>query len=180
MQTWVALFRGINVGGKNLLPMAPLRSDMKSLGFSSVQSYIQSGNVVFRSSSRSAKTLQKKIEQCVEKQNGFKPHVLLLSAAQLQVAIDANPFREEVNDPKSLHLFFLSAPAKHADESSLHAARSKTERFELIDRVLYLHAPDGIARSKLAAKAEKILGVPMTARNFRTVSKVADLIELTS
>ncbi|MEM6779759.1 MAG: DUF1697 domain-containing protein [Planctomycetota bacterium] len=176
MQTWIALFRGINVGGKNALPMAKLRSDLESIKLTNVRSYIQSGNIVFESNARTASSLQKKIVGLVEARHGFSAHLLVLQCDSLLDAIQSNPFPDAVADPKSLHFFFLSEPATAADTKAMGAARKSNEEFELTDEVFYLHAPDGIGRSKLAANAEKYLGVVATARNYRTVDQLSSLI----
>lgn len=178
MQTWIVLFRGINVGGKNILPMAKLKSDLESLKFSNVRTYIQSGNVVLDAKTRSGNVLQKKIAQVVEAKYGFRPQVLILDCEALLHAVQANPFPDAVSDPSKLHFFFLSEPASEADLQSVELARSATEEFQLTDSVFYLHAPDGIGRSKLAANAEKYLNVVTTARNFRTVEKLRSMIEM--
>ena len=177
MATWIALLRGINVGGKNVLRMADLRADLESLKFKQVRTYIQSGNVVFESSSKSASSLQKRVADLIEVNHGFRPHVLVLSHADLLAAVEQNPFPKAVKDPKTLHFFFLSKPAKSPNVESLDKAKAKTEKYEFTDRVFYLSAPDGIGRSKLAANAEKFLGVATTARNYRTIEKVLDLLE---
>ena len=86
MQTWIALFRGINVGGRNILPMAKLREDLASLKFKNVRTYIQSGNVVFESTAKKRGPLTRKIEKCVEEQHGFRPHVLVISSDEFTQA----------------------------------------------------------------------------------------------
>lgn len=177
MPIWIALFRGINVGGNNILPMAELRKDLAALKLDNVQTYIQSGNVVFDSTAKSANTLSKKISAMVEKKHGFKPHLLLLNSEQLQNSIEANPFPQAEAEPKTLHFFFLAKPAKKPNVDALDAARIATESYVITDEVFYLHAPDGIGRSKLAANAEKHLGVVTTARNFRTVAKLNSMLE---
>lgn len=178
MTTWIALFRGINVGGNNMLPMAALRSDLEGLKLKNVRTYIQSGNVIFDSTAKSASTLTKRIGGLVEKQYGFRPHLLILDRNDLQAAIKANPFPKAVTDPKTLHFFFLAEPAKKADLTALDKAKITTERYKLTDRVFYLHTPDGTGRSKLAANAERHLGVVTTARNYRTVDKLGSMAEL--
>lgn len=172
MQTWIALFRGINVGGNNILPMAQLRSDFESLGYEDVRTYIQSGNVVFPARSGTATSLGKRITKRIEEQHGFRPQLLVLAYDELLAATEANPFPDAVSDPKTLHFYFLAKPAAKADLAALENARSPSEAYVLTDGVFYLHAPDGVGRSRLAASAEKHLGVATTARNFRTVEKV--------
>lgn len=177
MPIWIALFRGINVGGNNLLPMAELRKDLETLKLKNVRTYIQSGNVVFESAAKTPTSLSKKISELVVKKHGFKPHLLILKAEQLQNSIEANPFPKATTAPKTLHFFFLAKPARSPDIEALDAAKSATEEYVITDEVFYLHAPDGIGRSKLAAKAEKSLGVVTTARNFRTVQKITEILE---
>lgn len=176
MQRWIALFRGINVGGNNILPMAALTSDLESLGLQGIQTYIQSGNVVFESKPRPTGTLATEISQRIEAQHGFQPHVLLLTEKELQTAISANPFSKAVSDPKTLHFFFLDTIPIKPNIKALDDARYSTESYAIVNRVFYLYAPDGIGRSKLAANAEKHLGVVTTARNYRTVQKLAMMI----
>lgn len=175
MASWIALLRGINVGGRNLLPMAQLRSGLEEIGCKNVRTYIQSGNVVLDSSARSAKSVAKKLVDHIESQHGFRPPVVVFKLEQLQAALAENPFPEAAADPKTLHFFFLDAPPKKPDTDGIEAARAATESWQLIDSVFYLHAPDGMAKSKLGAKAEKLLGVTATARNLRTVQKILEL-----
>ena len=172
MATWIALLRGINVGGNNIIKMADLKSDLESLKLKSVRTYIQSGNVVFDSTAKTASSLTKKICSQIEKQHGFRPQLFILDRNDLLAAIKSNPFPNAVSDPKTLHFFFLSEPAADPDIKALDNARNQTENYKLTPRVFYLHAPDGIGRSKLAANAEKHLGVVTTARNYRTVDKL--------
>jgi len=173
MTTWIGLLRGINVGGRNILPMADLRSDLESLKLTNVRTYIQSGNVVFDSAARSPTALAKIIGERIETRHGFRPHLLLMKHKDLLAAVESNPFPDAVHDPKSLHFLFLAQPAVDPNTKALEDARSRTESYKLTERVFYLHAPDGIGRSKLAANAEKHLGVVATGRNFRTVEKLS-------
>ncbi len=176
MRTWIALFRGINVGGKNVLPMVKLRAELEALGLEQVRTYIQSGNAVFESAAEGSTSLAAQISDRVEEQYGFRPRVLVLSRDDLAAAIESNPFPGAVADPKTLHFFFLAEPALDPDHTRLEEAKAPTEHYGLTDRVFYLHAPDGIGRSKLAANAEKALGVATTARNFRTVDKLSGMV----
>lgn len=174
MNAYVALFRGINVGGNNALPMKELASMLESLGASHVKTYIQSGNAVFRSAKKEAE-LSKAITAEVKKRRGFEPNVLVLSLKKLQSAIAANPFPEAEADPVTLHLGFLASPPKNPDLKKLAGLKKDSERYALKGDVFYLHAPEGVGRSKLAAQSEKALGVPMTDRNWRTVCKIREL-----
>jgi uncharacterized protein (DUF1697 family) len=176
MTTWVALFRGINVGGNNILPMAELRQELESLNLKNVRTYIQSGNVIFDSTTRSASSLAKKIAALIKKEHGFQPQVLLLTVEELLAAITLNPFPEAKDEPKTINLFFLASPATNADLEAVDKAKISTERYKLTKHVFYLHAPDGTGRSKLASNVEKYLGVVTTARNYRTVDKIRSMV----
>lgn len=177
MKTYIALFRGINVGGTGILPMKDLVTLLEELGSSSVKTYIQSGNAVFRHKSASASTLSKNIRAAVKRRRGFEPHVFLLELKAMKNAIASNPFPKAESDPKTLHLYFLDSKPKHPDLKMLEDIKSKKEQFRVKGNVFYLHAPDGIGRSKLAARVEKSLGVPVTARNWRTVCKIMDMAQ---
>jgi uncharacterized protein (DUF1697 family) len=175
MNTFIALFRGINVGGNNILPMRDLVKVLEGLGLKNVKTYIQSGNVVFQSVNTNAFELSQEISATIEITHGFAPQVLLLGMKELQDAIASNPFPEGEREPKTLHLFFLDSIPQNPDLETLESIKTDSEQFELINKVFYLHAPDGIGRSKLAAKVEKAVGVAATARNWRTVSEVMSM-----
>ena len=175
MNVWILLMRGINVGGKNILPMKTLRELIEELGGEQVSTYIQSGNAVFRHTESDASALASKVRASVQTRCSFEPAVLLLAVKEFEQAIGNNPFDAETKDPKTVHLWFLSEAPKNPDLDGMASIRSASERFELIDDVFYLHAPDGIGRSKLAAKVERLLGVDATARNWRTASKIQEL-----
>lgn len=177
MRTYIALLRGINVGGKTILRMNELRSLVEDLGLQNVKTYIQTGNVIFQTTEENASRLPGKISAEIMKRHGFEPRVLLLKIGELQEVVEANPFPEAESEPKTLYLSFLISAPGDPDLKALESLRARSERFELQDKVFYLHAPDGIGRSKLAAKVEKLLGVPVTARNWRTVSKILDMAE---
>lgn len=175
MNTIIALLRGINVGGHNKLPMRELKVLLEGMGLANVQTYIQSGNVVFQSEETEQAGLAQWITAVIEASYGFAPQVFLLDLASLQAAMAANPFPEGEAEPKSLHLFFLDGVPENPDLDALEAIKSENERFALIDQVFYLHTPDGIGRSKLAERAGRGWGVSITARNWRTVSKVYEM-----
>jgi uncharacterized protein (DUF1697 family) len=174
MSTWIALFRGINVGGHHKLPMKDLKALMAGLGFADVRTYIQSGNAVFESDETEPAVLGERIADAVERSQGFRTWVLVLSREAFMAAVAANPFPDAEAAPKTLHLSFLAAPAT-VDPAALDAVKADDEEWVLTDRVLYFHAPRGIGRSKLAAKMDRLLGVEMTTRNWRTVVEVAEM-----
>lgn len=175
MATWIALFRGINVGGNNILPMKDLTALLQNLGCGNVRTYIQSGNAVFRHQARSASRLAANIREKIRASHGFEPEVLLLTADKLEQAVDSNPFPEAESEPSRLHLSFLSAAPESPDLDLIESLRADTEKFALKDDIAYFHAPDGIGRSKLAARMERALGVTATGRNWRTVDKILEM-----
>jgi len=179
MNSYIALFRGINVGGTGVLPMKELVPLLEELGCTGVRTYIQSGNAVFQHRA-AAPGLTKKIRAAVGAAKGFEPAVLLLTQDLVARAAASNPFPEGEEEPAKLHLFFLASEPEQPDLEELEGLRSGRERFALEEGVFYLHAPDGVARSKLASRVEKTLGVPATARNWRTVQRILQLVESAS
>lgn len=175
MDTFIALLRGINVGGHNKLPMRDLAALLAEMGLANVQTYIQSGNVVFQSERIDRSELVQQLGAAIEESHGFRPQVMLLRLVDLETAVSRNPFPEATDDHKTLHFYFLESIPPNPNLSLLESLKAEREQFQLIDTVFYLHAPDGIGRSKLAAKVEKALGVATTARNWRTVSKLVEM-----
>ncbi|MEP1447480.1 MAG: DUF1697 domain-containing protein [Paraglaciecola sp.] len=175
MNHWIVLFRGINVGGKNIVVMKRLKETLLGLGCQNVETYIQSGNVVLQHPEPNAQVLSRKIACEIEVSFGFQAQILVLTLAKFQQAVANNPFPEAQADPKTLHLYFLAAPAENVTFDKMNQLKKDSEMFKLVEQVFYLHAPDGIGRSKLAEKVEKLLAVPTTARNWNTVNKLLTL-----
>ena len=175
MQTYIAFIRGINVGSTRSVPMKPLAADLEAAGLEQVRTYIQSGNLVFRSGAADPGELADCISGTIEASRGFRPRVVVLSQQELQNAVEANPFPAAEDAPQALHLFFLDSRPQRPDLGRLDAARTGRENYRLIGSVFYLYAPDGIARSKLAGQVDKALGVSVTARNWRTAKTVLEM-----
>lgn len=175
MQKWIALFRGINVGGNNKLPMADLRALAGELGLDSPQTYIQSGNLVFGSEEQDAAKLETQLASAIEKRFGFYPVVVMRTAKQVRAALDANPYAAMVKEGKELHLYFLDEAADKYDEAALGELAIDSEAFTLKDGIFYLYAPEGIGRSKLAEKLPRYLPKRHTARNLNSVKAILDL-----
>lgn len=175
MPSYVALLRGINVGGRHVVRMAELRSLLEGIGLQDVRTYIQSGNVVFRSDASDRTELARRIAQTVEAAHGFAPDVMVRTVAELASALHASPYPD--TDPKRVHLWFLAEAPADPDLASLDAVATPSERFACIGDVFHLHAPEGIGRSKLADRVERALGVPATARNARTVGAILALAD---
>jgi uncharacterized protein (DUF1697 family) len=176
MHTWIALFRGINVGGNNLIPMKTLVDLMTKAGCIDVQSYIQSGNVLFKHQDINKAELATLLSNLVFQHFGFSPKVLLLDAAEFSVLLANNPFKQAYEQPKNLHVFFLDDSAKSPDIEKINSLKAATEEYHLQAGGFYLYAPDGIGRSTLAAKVEKCLGVATTARNLNTLIKISEML----
>ena len=176
MHTLIALFRGINVGGHNKLPMQALRDILEALDCCAVRTYIQSGNAVFRTSKDPAR-IGDEIAGAVEKEFGFAPGVLILTRDEVRAIAAANPYSDAEQTPAQLHVSFLAETPTAPDLETLKQLRTPTESFTRHEDVFDLHAPDGIGRSKLAARVEKSLGVEATGRNWRTVEKILALAD---
>lgn len=177
MNTWIALFRGINVGGHRRLPMKELVVELEKLDLCDVNTYIQSGNAIFHSDENSASALSEKIAQAIQTSHGFRPDVMVLSADAFRTAAENNPFPTSEAASKTVHLYFLAEPETAPELSLLDAVQSGREEYHLGQQVLYLHTPDGFGNSKLAQKVPRALGVSATARNWRTVTKILEIAE---
>jgi uncharacterized protein (DUF1697 family) len=172
MNIYIVLLRGINVGGRNTLPMKELVALLEELGCQNIKTYIQSGNVAMQSAKKNTEGLSDRITLEIKKRRGFEPRVLMLEIEAFEQAAATNPFPEAESDPKTLHVGFLASAPANPDLEGLESFKKENERFRLDGKLFYLHAPDGIGRSKLAEKAERLIGVPMTLRNLRTVGKI--------
>lgn len=172
MKTYIALLRGINVGGKNKIKMAELAKLLESIGLEAVKTYIQSGNIVFQSVEQNSSEIASQISAAIQNSHGFSPRTLVLGLKEFEKAIENNPFPEAEGEPKALHFYFLEQEAPNPNFEVLEGIKRESESYKLVEKVFYLHAPEGIGRSKLAARAEKALGVAVTGRNWRSVSKI--------
>jgi uncharacterized protein (DUF1697 family) len=172
---FIALVRGINVGGATSLARSALLEALEVLGARQVRTYLRSGNAVFQLPVASAAGFAQRLMAAIAERCGLEPVVVLLDLPALEAAVRANPYPRAEDSPTTLHLFFLQAPAPAADLDALESLAGPTEHFALRERVFYLHAPQGIGRSKLAARAERAVGVPMTGRNWRSVQRVLAL-----
>ena len=180
MITYIALLRGINVGGKNTVRMKALRQMFEQLGFDCVQTYIQSGNVVFKST-EDTKSVQQRIEQEFGPAFGFAVTVLVRTLEELEELIVNCPFlKEELEEAaaasaaESLYVAFLRQAPGHEDIERLSAYQNQNEKFQIHGRDVFLLFYQSLRNSKLANHLDK-LGIPMTVRNWNTVNKLAAL-----
>jgi uncharacterized protein (DUF1697 family) len=170
---FVILFRG--VGGATQLPVKQLRTVLAEGGFGQVSTYINSGNAVL-SSELDEPGVAERVEAIVRKEMGFEKHVLVRSHADWQRAIAGNPFPDAVAEPTKLHLYALEREPDPDAVERLKAKATGTERFVIKERFLYLHTPDGMGKSAFAPKIEPTLKLAATARNWRTVLALDEMM----
>lgn len=183
MPRYVALLRGINVGGHNKVAMADLRAVASSLDLADVSTYIQSGNLLFSSDGTDAVPLADALEQAISARLGVQPAVVVLSAAELARVIAANPFPGETN-PRLVHAVLrrdeVDAAGVAAVAAAVRQARAAGSRDDaaVVGPTLFLHTPDGMGRSELMARLGRA-GVQATgtARNWATVTKLMTMLE---
>lgn len=167
-QVFIGLLRGINVGGK-VLKMADLQSAIAGLGFGDVRTYLQSGNMVFRTGESDSATLAARIAKAIADGNGMDVQVMIRSAKAWDGVVSDNPFPAAVETPKLLHAFILGQQPEESRATDLQGKDFGSEAWRIVGDVLYLHTPDGFGKSRLGNAIERLLKVPMTGRNWTTV-----------
>ena len=173
----VALLRGINVGGKNKLPMADLAAMFREAGCSDVRTYIQSGNVVFCADPLLAGDIPSLISASILDQFGYRVPVVTRTASEFQEIVQANPFAETGAEANKLHVMFLADLPDRTHVEALDPNRSLGDEFAVLGREVFLHCPNGVARSKLTnAYFDSTLSTTGTSRNWRTVGKLFEMV----
>ena len=173
---YAALLRGINVGGKNVLPMKALAAMFAEAGCQDISTYIQSGNVVFGAKAGVVAGLGAAVTRQVEAQFGLRVPVVVRSAAELEKVIAGNPFLQDGVETNMLHVCFLEDLPDAARTAGLDAGRSAPDEFVVVGREIYMRLPNGMARTKLTnAYFDSKLKTVSTMRNWRTVLKLAEL-----
>jgi len=177
MPYYAALFRGINVGGKHIVPMAELRVLFEAAGATEVRTYVQSGNVVFRAA-KSAARVATVVETGLERRFGFSAPIAIRTREELADVLAHNPYLRADSDPAKLHVLFLSdVPAARA-VAALDAKRSQPDEFTVRGREIYLSLPNGAGRTKLTnAYFDTTLAVTSTGRNWRTITTLHDMLD---
>ena len=179
MPVAISMLRGINVGGHNSLKMESLRAMYESLGLRDAQTYVQSGNVVFRTTARDLAPLAKRIEGKIEQTFGFRPGVIIRSSSDLREVIRRNPFatRQGIEPGKLLITFLAAVPSPEAREKML-GIQADPEEMHIEGREVYAYYPNGMGRAKLSpALIERTLKTAGTGRNWNTVTKLLEMAE---
>ena len=173
---YVALLRGINVGGNTMIKMERLRDVFSSLGFENVKSYINSGNLAYDTKKTDDQKLAAKIRSAIKSEFGLDIPVMVRAAAEIEKIVKDNPFDGQITDPKSLHVFFLADTLSAENEHLLMEKSSDAEKIAIRGREIYYLLRISVVDSILGKGfIDKKLKVPATARNWRTVNKLIDL-----
>ncbi len=176
-ETYLALLRGINVGGKNKLPMDRLRDLFVAAGCRDVRTYIQSGNVIFKADPTVVAVLPGVIAARIAESFGYRVPVIVRTTAQLDDVIQHNPFVAEGTDADTLHVFFLADLPHPRNVADLDPDRSPPDTFVVRGQDVYLRLPHGMARTKLTnAYFDARLATTSTGRNWRTVTALLALM----
>jgi uncharacterized protein (DUF1697 family) len=177
MQRYIVLLRGINLGPRNRISMPELRGLLDDAGFEDVQTYLQSGNVVLAGKGR-PNEVARECERRIASRFKLEIAVVVRTRSELAKVVARNPLAKVVDDPKRYQVTFLAAKLPRATEREVAAAAAPPEQVVVSGREIYAWHPDGVRRSKLAALlARRDLGVPATARNWSTVTKLLELAE---
>jgi len=178
MTAYVALLRGVNVGGARGLPMPALQALFEGAGALGVKTLIQSGNVLFETSEDRSADIVAAVGAAISRDFGFEAPIVLRNARQWRAMIDGNPYLRRGVDPKTLHAGCLSAQPDPARAVRLDPDRSPPDEFEVRGDTIYLNLPNGVARSRLTnAWFDSTLGVVCTMRNWATVTRLAQILE---
>ena len=178
MPRYIALLRGINVGGNKKVPMAQLRELMEGLGYTDVATLLQSGNAVFTSKEKSPAKVVKQLEAAIAKEFGFEVSVVLRTRDELAAAIQANPLSGAEDDPSHFLVTFLSDVPEPKKLEAIDPKAYLPDEFRVVGREIYARFPNGIRDSKLATVlGGPRLGVTPTARNWNTVLKLLELAD---
>jgi uncharacterized protein (DUF1697 family) len=175
MPIYISMLRGINVGGHKRIKMDDLRKSFEALGFERVQTYIQSGNVVFKTAKLSTSALSKRIEKQILGDFGFSASVISRTADEMDKTISNNPFLKLPNiDTKTLHITFLSDAPAPAALKKLADLTVAPDQCQSLHKEIYFYLPNGVSQSVLMkAPVDRILSVVTTTRNWNTVNQLA-------
>jgi uncharacterized protein (DUF1697 family) len=175
VQTYVALLRSVNVGGRKV-PMAQLVALLERQGLRSVRTYIQSGNVIFEGAKKKPEAWSALLHTTISSEFGFDVPVVVRTREALQAVLSANPYLQKKTDPQSLHVSFCDRQPAPAGIATLTAGDYGADRCAVVGSEVYLHCPNGYGETKLNnATLERHLKVVVTTRNWRTVNILAEM-----
>lgn len=174
MTTYVALLRGVNVGGRNKVSTATLRELCEGIGGTDVRTYVQSGNVVFNASRRATASVASDVEAAIADALDLRITVVVRTVAEMAAVMAAAPYPTDGVDPTTLHVGFLRDAPTPAAAQALAATSFPPNEYTVIGREVHLRAPDGLGRTKLP-NFDRVLGTPCTMRNWRTVVTLTEM-----
>jgi len=176
MNTYISMLRGINVSGQKKIRMTELKAMYESLHFKDVETYVQSGNVLFSSTEKNKRKLAEQIEVKIEDFLGYSVKVFIRTVDDFKRVIANNPFAEINPDPATMHVTFLFEAPSASQLQKLVIPKAESEQYRISGDVVYLYCPDGYGRSKLSNNViERKLKMSATTRNFRTVNALYDM-----
>lgn len=179
MPVLISMLRGVNLGPHNRIKMDALRALYESLKLENPRTYVQSGNVVFRTKEKNSPALANKIQAAIAKNCGCSPDVILRTPDELRKAVAANPFSEQAKrEPGKVLVAFLAAAPPREAEANLESFKDFSEKLQLKGRELYIYFPNGAGRSKLPwSSIDKLVKVTGTARNWNSVMALLQIAE---
>ena len=177
MKIFICILRGINVSGKNIIKMDALKQMFETLGAQKVNTYVQSGNVIFQYPDKNMENLETLIANRITTDFGYDVPVLVLSIDKLNRIIENNPFAEDPSkDIAFLHVTFLASVPKEFDNETVFSKRMGDEEMKITDEAVYLYCPHGYGRTKLNNNfLENKLKVQATTRNWKTTLKLLEM-----
>jgi uncharacterized protein (DUF1697 family) len=182
MRTYISILRGINVGGNRIIKMEALREMYEEMGFENIQSYIQSGNVIFQYKDSKTNDLASKVSHQIAARFGFEVPVILMELNELETLVSENPFAKETNrDISFMHLTFLSEIPDPEKFGKISNEYRTSDEYRYFDKVIYLYCPNGYGKTMFTnGFFEKILDVTATTRNWKTALELLNMARKTS
>ena len=178
MLTIVAMLRGVNLGGHNLIRMETLRALCAACKFENAQTYLNSGNAIFRTKEKNLSAIGKRLEDAIEMERGFRPAVILRTTEEMHDVIARNPFAKRKNlDPAKFAVLFFNTALLPGTRRQLEAINVGPEEIKAHDRELYVYFPDGMGRSKASAAIDRVVKKTATGRNWNSVMNMMEIAE---
>ncbi len=178
MAAYIAMLRGVNVAGHNTIKMEVLRGLCQGLGFQNVETYVQSGNIVFQAATENPAGLSKRIGETILQSCGFDTPIIVRTSKEMRNVIANNSFLKEKGvDSSKLHVTFLSETAQRGLVKKLETLATSPDRFHAASHEIYLYCPGGYGKTKLSNSAvEKALSVRATTRNWKTTNTLFEMV----